>query len=146
LRECRRVLRPTGRLCLAVWDLRERNPWVTVADAAMVELGYSQTRSEGGPGMFALAAPGSLEELIADAGFLDVEVDSIALTQRYASVTDYIGQMRDLSSGFRAVWDHLVDLERQRVRERLAELTEPYEQADGTITLPGQSLVASAEA
>ncbi|MGH2836282.1 MAG: class I SAM-dependent methyltransferase, partial [Solirubrobacteraceae bacterium] len=73
LRECRRVLKPGGRLALAVWDPPEANTWSVIVQRALVELGHVEPTSPGGPGMFALAAPGRLRELLEDAGFFDIE-------------------------------------------------------------------------
>src|SRR6478752_943989 len=40
-----RVLRPGGRFAFSVWAERERNPWMTLPSAVMVELGHMQPRS-----------------------------------------------------------------------------------------------------
>ncbi len=40
LSETRRVLRPGGRLALAVWSGPERNPWVSLAGRMLVERGH----------------------------------------------------------------------------------------------------------
>ena len=44
LREIRRVLRPGGRFAFSVWAERERNPWMTVPAAVMVDLGHMAPR------------------------------------------------------------------------------------------------------
>jgi len=42
LSECRRVLRPGGRLALAVWDMPAVNPWATIPNQALVNLGLAE--------------------------------------------------------------------------------------------------------
>src|SRR5947199_6845213 len=74
LQEARRVLRPGGRIALSVWDVPERNPWATIPNRALLELGHIEPPDPDAPGMFALADPGRLKELAYEAGFIDVIV------------------------------------------------------------------------
>jgi len=76
--EIRRVLRPGGRAAFAVWDDSARNPWATIPGRVMIELGHTEPPDPQAPGMFALAAPGRLSELLEDAGF-EVAVDDAAV-------------------------------------------------------------------
>jgi SAM-dependent methyltransferase len=146
LRECRRVLKPGGRLALAVWDPPEANPWAVIIQRTLVELGHVEPAPEGGPGMFALAAPGKLIELLEDAAFFDVETWSVPIVRRYTSVLDWLGETRDLSRQFSAVWGRLSDEERQRLRDAVAAAAAEYIDETGAVVLPGSSLAASASA
>jgi SAM-dependent methyltransferase len=148
LHECRRVLRPGGRIALAVWDRPEENPWATVTTDALVALGHEElpNRTRSGPGMFALAAPGQLEEMLAEAGFTDVVVEGVELPREYDSVQAYIDETRDLSRAFARAIGDLPENERDRVIEKIVELSEPFGLETGGLRLPGRSLVAAAEA
>ena len=53
LAETRRVLRPGGRLALAVWGAPERNPWVTIGFGLLVERGHMPPPDPGAPNPFA---------------------------------------------------------------------------------------------
>ncbi|HTW11589.1 MAG TPA: methyltransferase domain-containing protein, partial [Solirubrobacteraceae bacterium] len=145
LRECRRVLKPAGRLSLAVWDTAERNPWSSLPHRAMQELGYSEPPAPG-PGMFALSAPGQLQGLLEDAGFMDIEVEPIGFQRAYPNLNAWIGEMIDLSRGFKTAWSQLDDGQRQLLRERLSELTAAFTGADGSLILGARSLGAAASA
>lgn len=146
LREARRVLRPGGRVALAVWDQPEFNPWATITSDALIELGYSDPPDEDAPGMFALAAPGQLREVMEAAGFVDVVVETTEPHRAARSVEDYLAETRDVSSMFAEVYDPLSDEQRDAVRRKLVKLAKPYSAPDGSITLPGRSLVAAADA
>ena len=146
LRECRRVLRPGGRLVLAVWDLAETNPWATISQRALVDLGHVEGPPAGGPGMFALAAPGALERLLEDAGFLDIEVEAVPISREYENVLDWLGETLDLSRQFATVWAALSDAQRQQLREHVAAAAAGYTDDDGALELPGSSLAAVASA
>ncbi|MBV8942643.1 MAG: methyltransferase domain-containing protein [Solirubrobacterales bacterium] len=144
--EMRRVLRPNGRLAVAVWDVAERNPWATIPGRALVELGHADPPDPSRPGMFALAPEQRLRELLERAGFLDVALDGIELDRAYRTAEDYVAETVDLSAVFAEVWERLDERARAEVRERIDALTAPYANAGGSLRLPGRSLVAAASA
>jgi SAM-dependent methyltransferase len=146
LREMRRVLRPGGRLALAVWDAPDHNPWIAVAREATMRLGVMPPPPADEPGPFALADPARLGELIYAAGFDDVEVDTVDLTFEADSLD--------------AWWDHLM-LSSPRLSEAVAGLSPadhyalrdavdatyaPWVGDGGRVRLPGRTLVAAATA
>jgi SAM-dependent methyltransferase len=146
LGEIRRVLRPGGRLALAVWDRREVNPWMTVPQQPLIEFGHIPPPEPGAPGPFALCDRARLEGLLSDAGFLDVELDTVDQSRTYDSFERFLAWTIELSSVFGAAWESLSETERERVEARMRELTEPFTGADGTLRLPGLALVAAAGA
>jgi SAM-dependent methyltransferase len=146
LREARRVLRPGGRIALAVWDGPPVNPWATIPTRALVELGHTTQPDPDAPGMFALAPPGRLQGVLEDAGFVDVVVGTVEPPRAFDSVEEYLAETHDLSSMFREVFDPLSDEQRAEVGARVTELAQPYIEADGTLRLPARTLVAAADA
>lgn len=147
LREARRVIRPGGRIALAVWDLPERNPWATVAMRTLVELGHVAAPAPGAPGMFALAAPGHLGELVESAGFVEVVVEQITVVRTFASVEAYIEETRDLSRPFAEAVEKLSEKDWAEVVNAIGVLLKPFADADGSsLTVPGSSLLAAASA
>lgn len=146
LAECRRVLKPGGRLAMAVWDAPERNPAMVLPGVAAVSLGLAEPPPPGGPGPFALSAPGALEELLRDAGFVDPVIESVAIDRDFDSVQDWIGETVDLSRMFNQVWSGLDGEQRQAVIRETAERAREFTAPDGSLVVPGRSLVALAEA
>jgi SAM-dependent methyltransferase len=146
LRECRRVLRPGGRIALAVWDARDANPWLTLPQRATVELGYAEPPPAGGPGPFALSAPGALTEKLEEAGFVEVLAGTVAMTRRYESVEGWLDETLDTSPTFAGMWRRLSGEQRETLQLDVAERAAPFTTADGSIVVAGSCLMAAAEA
>lgn len=144
--ECRRVLKPGGRLVAAVWDTPDRNPDMSIPASVLASLGLAEPPAPGGPGPFSLSAPGALEELLQDGGFVEPMVERVAVQFEYPSVRDWIGKMVDLSNQFRLVWQELDGDKRQAVIEETGNRVGEYTGEDGMIRFPGRCLVAVAQA
>lgn len=144
--EIRRVLKPGGRAALAVWDEPARNPWTTISSQALIDLGFAAPPDPGEPGMFKLAADGVLQELLLTAGLVDVRVTPVSMERRFDTVDQYLAETLAMSSRFRSAYREL-DLEQQlALKRRIARDLKPFTADDGSLALPGSSLVAVASA
>jgi SAM-dependent methyltransferase len=146
VREARRVLRPGGRIAVAVWDEARLNPWATIPDRAMIELQHSEPPDPAAPGMFSLAPAAVLHELLESVGFVDVEIESVALGRPAPDVDALVADTRELSPAFASALDALDEAQHAEVMGKMAELAEPFAQPDGTFLFPGRSLAAAASA
>src|SRR4051794_26817572 len=90
LRETRRVLRPGGRLALAVWSSADRNPWIAVAGRILAGRGYMPPPEPGEPGMFVLGDENELRRLLDEADFADSRIEAVPVRSDYADIDDYI--------------------------------------------------------
>ena len=145
-REIRRVLRPGGHAALAVWDTLERNPWAQIPGRALVALGHAQPPDPDAPGPFAMAEDGRLAEVLEDAGFIDVAVVGVGLERRYTTAQDIVAESANCSPSFGVKYAELSEEQRAEVADHMVAAAAPYTAADGSVTLPGVSLVASAGA
>jgi len=145
LKETRRVLRPGGRLTLAVWAEAKANPWATIPGRALVELGHADPPDPNAPGMFSLAAPERLTEMLQDAGFVEATVETVGIERAYESLDDYLQETLDLSLAFSDPFRALGASEQEKVTRLMHRLAAPYVTPEGWLRLPGSSLVAVAD-
>lgn len=141
--ETRRVLRPGGRLALAVWRGAEQNPWISIASRMLVERGHAPRPEPGAPGIFALANEERLRALLDDAGFAVARMEDVQVQFIYRDVDDYVRRARDTGGVFSAVWREASDEEREAMKAQLAEAFAPFALEAG-YELPGVALAAVA--
>lgn len=146
LQEMRRVIRPRGHAALSVWDVPERNPWATVINRALVELGHAEPPDPEAPGMFALADGERLRGLIDNAGFLDVVVETVDLVRPAANVDDYLEESLDLNSQLSDIRRQLSPAQWDTVKDRVGALSQPFAADGGGLRFPARALVAAAGA
>jgi SAM-dependent methyltransferase len=143
LAEIRRILRPGGRLALAVWGPRARNPWLgLVFEAVSAQLGMPLP-PPGVPGPFSLGDPDRLARLLTGAGLADVVVTEFAVPLRAASFEEWWTRTSSLAGPLATRLAALPEHARQQLRARLTEAVRPYQSPAG-LDFPGVSLLAAA--
>ena len=146
LAETRRVLRPGGRVALAVWDSAQHNPWALEPTMELIERGLSSPPAPGTPSPFALGDPERVRELLAEAGFAEIEVQALEIEWRHASFEHFWETTLDLSHTFHNAVLGRPEPEIAEIRAGLADRVAPYGEPNGTLAIPGRTLVASASA
>jgi len=146
LRETRRVLRPGGRIALAVWDTPDRNLWISAPGRVLVQRGLGERPPPDEPGPFALADEGRVRDLLEEAGFSEIELDGVEFPMGAPDFEELWDTQMDMSMMFREAVGHLDGDTRAQVRAAVQEAFAPFTAADGTITVPARTIVASAAA
>jgi ubiquinone/menaquinone biosynthesis C-methylase UbiE len=149
LAETRRVLASGGGLALAAWDEIAHNPWAQLPALELLERGLAAPPEESSrplPGPFALGRPGLLAEVIEQAGFAEVDVEAIELTRRHADFEDMWDTTLDLSRAFHDAVLSRPQADVAEIKASLAERFARYTLPDGTLEVPGRTLVACASA
>ena len=141
-REIRRVLRPGGRVAIAVWGPRERNPWLgLVFDAVSAQTGRP-VPPPGIPGPFSLSDPDRLHALLADAGLADVTVTEASVPLRASSFEEWWERTSALAGPLAKILASLPAAAADALRQRLQEATVGYRTPTG-LEFPGVSLIAT---
>jgi SAM-dependent methyltransferase len=162
--ETRRVLRPGGRVALAVWDALAANPWALAPRMELLERGLAPAPTppphpgEGGaepangagtlteytPGPFGLGDRERLHELLGEAGFTEIVVEAIDVVQRHPTFASFWETMLDISRELHDLVLAQPAAEIEAIEASLAGRLAPYTAPDGTLEVPGRSLVAVA--
>ena len=114
-----------------------------VPAAVIVNGGWLKPPVPGAPGIFALAAPERLRDLLADAGFNDPQFDQIDVVWPFASFDAYWQYLSGVAGAIAIVLEGLGDADRATAREQIRNAIEPYRAGAG-YELPGRCLNASA--
>jgi ubiquinone/menaquinone biosynthesis C-methylase UbiE len=146
LAETRRVLRPGGRLALAVWDSAQHNPWAALPSLELIERGITAPPAPGTPGPFALGDRERVRQLLEQAGFTEIDAQALDLEQRPASFEAFWETTLDVSRIFHDAVLGRPEREIAEIRAGVASRLEPYTGPDGALVIPARTLVARASA
>lgn len=143
LRETLRVLRPGGRLALAVWGAPEENRWAGAIADLLLERGLIEPADPSEPSMFALDDSQRLASLVAGSGFSDLEIDTVDTAWVYASGEDFWRVQTAVSP---TAQKGLARLPQDGVAEVRAQVVAQMDglRRDGVVTLPARCIMLAA--
>jgi len=119
--ETRRVLRDGGRLAFAVWASPLQNAWAAIPGMTMVELGYLPPPEPDGPGIFGLADPDRIRQLVTGAGFGDPTISQVSVEWSYDTPEDHWEKTLKLAAPIAEAYGAIDPDERERVKQTVAE-------------------------
>lgn len=146
LREARRVLKPGGRLALAAWAAVEENPWNGVLSRVLADLGHGVTDDPTGPGMYAFAPRGLLEDMLEGVGFLEAETAFVDFAFRPADLDAWWSYLHETSPTLRTLVPGLSPADHYALRDAIDAAYAPFASGDGPLEIPARALVAAATA
>ncbi|MCB0862901.1 MAG: class I SAM-dependent methyltransferase [Solirubrobacterales bacterium] len=136
LGESRRVLREGGKLAFAVWAAPDRNPWAAVPGMTLVQRGHMDPPSPGAPGIFAMADPERINDLVTGAGFAKPELEEIPFDFVYPDFDDLWDSIVRLAGPLANVVNALPAEEARATREAIRENVDSFRNQDGSYTAP----------
>lgn len=141
--EMRRVLRAGGRLAVAVWGPRVRNPWLGSLFDAVTAVTGMPVPPPGLPGPFSLADAAELSSVLTGAGFDDVRVEEVAEPLDVPTFDDWWRTVPALAGPLASVIASLPPDVADAIRAHATAALDEHTGPDG-VHLPGLALVGSA--
>jgi ubiquinone/menaquinone biosynthesis C-methylase UbiE len=139
LEECRRVLRPGGRVALLVWSWPERVPFYgLLADALSQHLPPAERDALYLPS--ALADADRLSGLLTRAGFREVSVTLERRSRAFESFEDYWSPIEAGAGRFGPLYLELPETGRRAVREEVQSRMAPFRSGTGLV-LEAEALI-----
>ena len=132
-------LKDGGRLAASVWGPQPVVQFSAAFPVVVQELALPSP-PPGRPGAFALGDPDRLAELVAQAGFQDVETGTVSVIFETDSPEHYTEFIRDVAPQLTTLLgDQPVDVQ-ERVWGKVTDAYRPFERADGRVRTENQAI------
>jgi SAM-dependent methyltransferase len=144
LRETRRVLRPGGRVALAVWTASEENRWSSLPVDLLIAREIIEPVDPNQPGQFAWGQDGAVAEHLEAAGFVDYEVDAVEFAMPYESARDWWESAKRMGARVREAAAAMDAATEEEIVAELQLAAAPWAGPDGALAVPARTCVAAA--
>ena len=146
LRETRRVLRPGGRVVLAVWTGAQDNPWNAVPREELRRLTGEQPPAPGTPGPLSFGDPARIHAVLGETGFVDARIEQLDLVFAFNDLDSWWDVQLDLGASLRESVSALTPTQRDDLRDAIDARLADHVAPDGSVRIPARTHVAVAEA
>lgn len=142
--EMLRVLKHGGKIATSVWNIPEKNFWVTATMGTINRNMELPPPPSGAPGMFRCCKPGLMKEIFENAGFKNITEKEIPSKLRSGTVDRYWGMMTEIGAPIVAALSKADDAMREKIKKEVFELiSQKY--PDNNVAIDASAIVIAAE-
>lgn len=143
-KEMARVLKPGGRIAVAVWSGPEKNFWVTAIGGTINRNMQLSPPPPEAPGMFRCAKEGLIQGLFQQAGLKNTSEKEIAGRLNSKTADVYWNMMTEVAAPFVAALSQADDVMKEKIKSEVYQaLNEKY--PDGNVVIASSALVIYGE-
>lgn len=142
--EMARVLKHGGRIATSVWDIPEKNFWVTATMGTINKNMQLPQPPSGVPGMFRCSKPGLMRSIFENAGFKNIKEQEVNSKLNVGTVDTYWNMMTEVGAPIVAALSKADDALREKIKKEVFELIN-QKFPDGKVAIDTSAIVISAE-
>lgn len=143
-KEMQRVLKPGGRIATSVWNVPEKNFWVTAIMGTIGKNMELPVLPPGSPGMFRCSKDGLISDLFKQAGLKNIIQNEVAGKLNVKTVDVYWNMMNEVGAPIVAALSKADDATKEKIKREVYQLVnEKY--PDGNVMIDSSALVIYGE-
>lgn len=143
-KEMTRVLKPGGRIATSVWNVPEKNFWVTAIMGTINRNMELSGPPPGAPGMFRCAQDGFMTDLFKQAGLKNVSQKEVSGKLNSKTTDTYWNMMTEVGAPIVAALSKADDAMKEKIKTDVYELVN-QKYPDGNVVIDSSALVIYGE-
>jgi ubiquinone/menaquinone biosynthesis C-methylase UbiE len=140
LMRIRDMLVTNGRLSAAVWSSPSKVPLIDLAFASIRKQINSPPPPPGTPGPFALADTGTLKQLLSQAGFKDIKIETVRITFEFDSPESYTKHIQQTATRAHEMMANQTEEEKKQTWNSITEAAWQYADSHGRVNLDNEAI------
>lgn len=144
IKEMTRVLKPGGKIATAVWNIPEKNFWVTATMGTISKNIEIPPPPPGAPGMFRCSKAGFMSDLFSQAGLKNISENEVTGKLNSKTTDVYWNLMNDVAAPVVAALSKADNEMRQKIKEEVYQLVN-QKYPDTPIVIDSSALVIYGE-
>ena len=133
--EIARTLKPNTWLAAAVWSAPEKNPYLKIPIDVIKQFIDLPQPDPSTPGIFRLAKPGELADMLQQAGLIDISEHEFLGDVQFSAAEEYFSSLMDIAAPIQNLWAKLTPEQQTEARGNIIQTAGQYRKGS-VIALP----------